>query len=395
MQSLARRLATAPQHPWPDRPIPLALVITELDIGGAERAMVSLATGLDRRRWAPSVIGLGPEGPLALPIRASGIPVRCLDVDSRAPLRAVFRLAAALRAIRPWLAQSFLFHANIATRLASPMAGWPWVVGGVRVAERRQNAHLRIDRLTRRRISAGSVCVSEGVRRFSQEVGRLDSDRLVVIPNGIDPEAIDREEAAQREAIGVPPEAPLALFVGRLEPQKGLPILLDAARRVIAARPDWYLVLVGDGPEGPWLSDQIASDPALRNRARWLGRRDDVPALLKASDLLVLPSLWEGMPNVVLEAMAAQRAVVATKVEGTEDLVVPGETGWLVPSGDASALANALLEAANAPERTRRFGNAGRARVESHFTRGHVIESYEQLWARLLGLAWPPVDGGL
>jgi starch synthase (maltosyl-transferring) len=128
----------------------------------------------------------------------------------------------------------------------------------------------------------------------------------------------------------------------------------------------------------------------LKHRVHWLGRRDDVPSLLKTAELLVLPSLWEGMPNVVLEAMAARLAVVGTKVEGTEDLVVPDQTGWLVPPADSEALAAALLEAASDRDRLRRFGEAARSRVEASFTPTRVVEAYERLWAGVLGLELSP-----
>ncbi|HEY2156736.1 MAG TPA: glycosyltransferase, partial [Isosphaeraceae bacterium] len=377
------RLATAPRRRWPDRPVPITLVITDLDVGGAERALLALATGIDRRRWSPSVVCLDKEGELAGPLCDTGIETICLGVDRRRPMQAVRRLAQAFRRLRPELVQSFLFHANVASRLAGSMAGRPWVVGGVRVAERRNRWHLGLDRLTSR-LSAGEVCVSEGVLRFTRDRGRIDADRLTVIPNGVDPAPFDRAEPAGRAALGVPPDATLALFVGRLDAQKGLSTLWTAAAKVIEHDPRWHLALVGDGP----LRDQVrqvAASPPLAGHVHWLGRRDDVPALLKTADLLVLPSLWEGMPNVVLEAMAARRAVVATAVEGTEDLVLPAETGWLVPPGDSNTLATALTDAASDRERLRRFGDAGRARVDRLFTPGRVVDAYERLWARLLG----------
>ncbi len=391
MQPLARRLATAPRHPWPDRPVPVTLAITDLDIGGAERALVALATGLDRRRWHPSVACLGPEGALAEPLRAAGIETACLDADRRRPLRAVGRLARSFRRSRPELIQSFLFHANVASRLAAPMAGRPWVIGGLRVAEPRR-WHLRLDRLTSR-LSAGSVCVSIGVMRHARDRGRISPERLVVIPNGVDPVPLDRAEPADRAAIGVPPDATLALFVGRLHMQKGFPILLNAAEKVVKTDPRWHLVLVGDGPGRDLVSRAVAL-PEFDGRLHWLGRRDDVPSLLQAADLLVLPSFWEGMPNVVLEAMAARRAVVATAVEGTEDLVVPGETGWLVPPVDVDALAAALAEAASDRDRLRHFGEAGRARVELFFTPARVVDAYERLWAGVLGYEVPSITTG-
>ncbi len=285
--------------------------------------------------------------------------------------------------------QSFLFHANLASRLAAPWAGRPWVVGGLRVAERRQRWHLALDRWTSR-LAAGSVCVSQGVLRFSRDAVGIDPARLTVIPNGIDPTPYDAAEPVSRAAIGVPDDAHLALCVGRLDPQKGLPDLLDAAERVIARRPDWHLALAGDGPDRDWLLGQLAGRPALGDRVRWLGPRDDVPGLLRSADVLVHPSLWEGMPNAVLEAMAARRPVVGTAVEGTEDLVVPGQTGWLVPPRDPAALAQALDEAADDPERCRRYGEAARLRVEHEFSIDATVAAYERLWAALLGYSLPP-----
>lgn len=391
MQSLSNRLAATADPsrrlPWPDRPVRVSLAITDLDVGGAERALVALATRLDRRRWQPSVICLSGEGELVDNLRRADVPCVCLNVNPRHPLFAVARVAWALRAQQPELVQSFLFHANLAVKLAAPWAGRPWVVGGLRVAERQRKWHLTLDRLTGR-LSAGSVCVSEGVRRFSLATG-LPADRLTVIPNGIDPEPFDRAQRIPRESLGIPETAHLALYVGRLDVQKGLPDLLTAAEWVAERSADWHLAIVGDGPERDWLRKRLDFDgersSAAAGRVHVLGRRTDVAGLLKSADLLVLPSLWEGMPNVILEAMAARLAVVATHVEGTEDLVVPGQTGRLVPPGDPSALGAALLAAAEEPEQCRAHGRAGRQRVEQSFTQAKVVAAYEQLWAGLLG----------
>jgi starch synthase (maltosyl-transferring) len=372
--------------------VPISLVITDLDVGGAERALVALATRIDRRRWRPSVIGLSPEGRLAEPLRAAGIETECLDVSRRRPIHAVWQLVKSLRRHTPRLVQSFLFHANVAARLAAPLAGRPWVVSGLRVAEHQKRWHLLLDRRTAH-LAVGSVCVSQGVLRFSRDVGGANPERLRVIGNGVDLLPFDRAEPRPRREIGVPDDAQLILCVGRLDVQKGLSILLEAAEQVVALRPDWHLVIVGDGPERDRLQRRVAESPPLRNRVHWLGRSDEVPSLLKSADLLVLPSLWEGMPNVVLEAMAARRAVVATAVEGSEDLVTPGQTGWLVPPADPEALCQALLDAAADPVRRKRFGEAGRARVEADFSLGGMIDAYERLWAGILGLEYDRPNG--
>lgn len=375
--------------PWPDRPVPVALVITDLDVGGAERALVALATGLDRRRWSPSVACLGPHSALVESLEAECIPVACLAVDRRRPFDAVRRLSAALREQSPRLVQSFLFHANVAAKLASRGAGRPWVVGGIRVAERRNRWHLGMERWTQR-LSAGSVCVSEGVRHHAIASGHLDPDRLTVIPNGIDLRRFDEcatPGATSGDSAVLPPRS--VLFVGRIERQKGIEILLDAFRSEGVRACDWTLVLVGDGPDRQEHESRVASDPALQGRVRWMGRREDVPRLLLQAEMVVLPSLWEGMPNVILEAMAARKPVIATRVEGSSDLVEPAReerTGWLVPPGDSIALATALVRADHLRAEFPKLGEAGRARVERHFSQSRVIAEYERLWAGLIGL---------
>jgi starch synthase (maltosyl-transferring) len=265
-------------------------------------------------------------------------------------------------------------------------------VGGLRVAEREKNWHLILDRLTAS-LATGSVCVSQGVFRFSRDIAGLDPARLTVIPNGIDPVPFGRATRLSRAEIGVPENAHLALYVGRLDLQKGLPDLLDAAERVIDERSGWHLALAGDGPTRGWLIAQINGRHRLHGRVHWLGSRDDIPALLKSADVLIHPSLWEGMPNAVLEAMAASRPVIGTAVEGTEDLVVPGQTGWLVPPSNVLALTEAILDAADSPERCRRYGEAGRQRAEKEFSQERTLAAYEGLWARVLGFEVPGTKG--
>jgi starch synthase (maltosyl-transferring) len=384
---LSQRLAAAPR-PWPDQPIAIALIITDLDVGGAERALTALAVRLKPTRWRVGVFCLSQPGRLTEILREAGVCYECLGLQKRSPLRAVLRLARSLRRFHPDLIQSFMFHANFASRLSAPWAGSPWVVGGLRVAEREKCWHLILDRLTAS-LATGSVCVSQGVFRFSRDVAGLNPARLVVIPNGIDPRPFDTAVRLSPAELALPEDAFLAFYVGRLDVQKGLPELLDAAEHVIDRRPRWHLMLAGDGPMRTWLVDEIDRRRGLWGRVHWLGRRDDIPALLKSADVLVLPSLWEGMPNVILEAMAASCPVIGTAVEGTEDLIVPGQTGWLIPPGDVVSLTQALLDAADFPERCLSYGAAGRRRVEKEFSLESTVAAYESVWARVLGFEAP------
>ena len=366
----------------------MALVITDLDVGGASAALAMLAASLDRKRWQPAVFCLGGRGKLTEILSQADIPYDCLDASRLNPVRAVAKLARRLREFKPKLIQSFMFHANVAARLAAPWANCPWVLGGIRVAEHQKRWHLFVDRLTAP-LSTGSVCVSQGVLRFSRDVAKLNPAQLTVIPNGIDPRPFDDAIAIARASIDVPEHAHLALYVGRLDRQKGLPDLLIAAERVIAQRPDWHLALAGDGPSRSWLLNRLNEHSQLGEKIHWLGRSDNVPSLLKSANVLVHASLWEGMPNVVLEAMAGRLPVIGTAVEGTEDLVLTGQTGWLVPVCDPESLSQALIEAVDSPERCLRYGNAGRLRVEQEFALEKTVAAYEHLWAGVLGFRAP------
>jgi starch synthase (maltosyl-transferring) len=369
--------------------VPVSLVITDLDVGGAERSLVALALGLNRARWKPSVIALGPEGALAAPLTSAGIETVCLNVNRRRPFAAVRRLRAALKTQNPSIIQSFLFHANIAARLAARSAGSPPVVSGLRVAECEKRWHLWVDRWTSR-WSAGAVCVSQGVLWHALGHRLRPPERFVVIPNGVDPAPFDAATPVDRTSLGLSDADRFILYVGRIERQKGVEMLLRAAREVASERADAHFVIVGDGPLRQRLESETGSDQTLAPRVQWLGRRDDVPRLLRTCELLVLPSLWEGMPNVVLEAMAARKAVVATSVEGSEELVIPGKTGWLVPPGDAKAIARAMLDALSDTARLLEFGESGRSRVERKFSQSAAVAAYEQYWAKLLGFG--PID---
>lgn len=388
MESLASRLRRPERLPRPQAPTPIALAITDLDVGGAERMLTELALRIDRRAYEPTVVCLAGEGDFAAALTGHGVPVVCLNVNRKRPIAAIRALARVFRERRPQLVQSFLFHANVASRLAARLAGTPWVVSGTRVAERRSALHPLVDRITAH-LCCGTVCVSEGVREFTRFEGRWPAERLAVIPNGIDVRLYDAIEPIPRSELEVADSAPVALFAGRLEEQKGLVYLLDAALEATERLPEWRLLIAGSGPLETELRDRVRHSEPLRKCLRFLGKRSDLPRVMRTADLLVLPSLWEGMPNVVLEAMALSRGVVATRAEGSRELVLDGETGRLVPLRDPHALAEAIVDLHSNQSLLETYGRNGRARVEAEFGLDRMVRSYESLWAMVLGLEDP------
>jgi glycosyltransferase involved in cell wall biosynthesis len=221
--------------------------------------------------------------------------------------------------------------------------------------------------------------VSQGVAGRMRARGVPDR-KIRVVGNGVD---VDRLPAPTHprlrgELVGSADRA-VVLTIARLDAQKGLEYLLTAAADV----PNAVFVLVGEGREQPALEAK-ARMLGVADRVRFLGHRDDVPDLLAACDLFVLPSLYEGLPLSVLEAMASARPVVATAIAGTSEAVVHGETGLLVPPADPTGLAGAIRALLVDGALARRMGEAGRARVCREFSLRRMIDRVTEVYDELL-----------
>ena len=356
----------------------VSLCITELDPGGAERQFVRLATGLDRTRFEPEVICLSGPGPLVEPLVAAGVPVTCLYARGPWELGVLWRLRRHLRRMRPDLLQTFLFHANLAGRLAARSEGVPVVISGIRVAERRGRARLWLDCWTDGLVDH-HVCVSRAVAEFSAAVGRLPRRKLVVIPNGVDAERFADATPADLTAFGIPPRARTILFVGRLDPQKDPLRLLDAFRSIEQRIADAHLLYVGEGDLSDELKRRAADDP----RVHFAGRQDRVPGLMRAAACLALPSRWEGMPNVVLEAMAAGLPIVAAAAEGVEELLEGRPIGRIVRAAGAEPFAEALRTVIESPPDREQISKAQAIVIKEHAV-SRMIQEYEALYRTCL-----------
>lgn len=332
----------------------LAWCITDLDPGGAERALVQIATRLNPAEFEQHVFCLQPPGALVGQLEAAGIPVTCLSIRSRWDWRAIRKLTRELRRFRPDILQTFLFHANVAGSWAAWRAAVPHLCTGVRVAERRSPWYLRLERWSTRRADR-IVCVSHDVARFVTEQGGFDPQRLYVIPNGVDAVRFANAQPLDLSAWGIRPGDQVWVTVGRLDAQKGPEILLAAVARLRDRYPRLRLLWAGVGPQEQEIRQQIAA-LKLTEQVLLLGYCEQIPELLRAAEGFVLASRWEGMPNAVLEAQAAGLPVVCTAAEGVRDIVTPEITGLVVPLGDATGLADAWERCLQAPEFARELG---------------------------------------
>lgn len=364
----------------------ISFLITELDPGGAERALVEIASGLDRSLWAPHVISLSDRGELAAPLEQAGISVTALGagrVRSPAGLwRATVGLTRLLQQQQPVVLQTFLFHANIAGRCAAKLAGVPAVVSGIRVAEKRSRWRLRLDRWTEGLVDR-HVCVSQSVADFSIRKSGLPESKVVVIPNGVDVERFATARPASLSPFGVPDNARTILSVGRLDRQKNPLGLLQSFAQVADRHPDVHLLYVGTGDQAQSLAAAI-DRMDLSSRVHLAGWQADIPGLMKACDLFVLASEWEGMPNVLLEAGAAGIPVISTRIEGAEEIITSEQCGMLVGISQDQELASAIEVSLSDPQSAAKRSTRLQHIISQQFTWNSVIESYSSLYESLL-----------
>jgi glycosyltransferase involved in cell wall biosynthesis len=347
----------------------IAYVIGELTKGGAEYQLYELVRGLDRARFVPVVFALAVGGYWAGRVRELGVEVVELPHRRSMELGRLRVLRRRLAAFRPHVLHTVMWPGNTYGRLAAVGLGIPVVVAAERNVVRRPRWQRSVERLLDL-MTDRYLVNSEAIVDELADSGRLARAKMQVIHNGIDLTGLppfDPDRRRARAALGFDPGRRLVAQIGRLEPQKDYPTFLAAAARVAADLPDVDFLVVGEGRLRAALEAEAARLD-LADRVRFTGERHDVPALLGAVDVLALTSLYEGLPNVVIEAMATGALAVATDVGGARELIVPGETGVIVPVGRADLVAREttglLADAATA----RRLALAARARIEERFT---------------------------
>ena len=362
----------------------VCFVIDDLHLGGAQQQLLTLLRALPRDRFAASVVALS-TAKLGLEdaFRATGVPVTLLPHSGKWSFATLWRLRRELARERPDLVHTWLFTADLYGRIAARLAGVPRVLSALRSVDAGKPWHyVAVDRLLRHVTDAYTVNAGI-VARVLQERDHVPPERIHVIYNGVEAESCSREEAARvRAAAGAADGVPLVGIVGRLAPEKGQEVFLDAAAEVARRAPAARFAVVGDGPLRGAL-ERRAAQLGIRERVAFLGPVRPVAPVHAALDLLVVASHFEGCSNVILEAMAAGKPVVATSVGGNPELVAAGETGALVPDSDPAAMAEAILATIGDPAGARQLGQAGRRRFEERFTVGRMVEQSARLYEAL------------
>jgi glycosyltransferase involved in cell wall biosynthesis len=358
-------------------------------IGGAERDLIALLTTLDRRKWEAHVICPG-SGPLRNQLDAIGVTTHPLSFPPwRKPL-AVIQRQSAIRQLSTLVAQidPATVHVNDiwwvphVVRAAARCAGKPVPI----VAHVRQEIEPpKVGRYELDRVDA-VIAISRQIEQ-SLIAGGVMASRVRTLYSGIDMSQKQPayDDVAVRQKIGIPSEAILLGTVANLFSRKGYEVMLRAIPAILCALPKVHYVIVGsDDHNYAERLKQLAQELKIDDRVHIVGFQDSVQPFLAAFDLYVHPALMEGFGIAVVEAMAAGKAVVATTTGGLPEVVAQGETGLLVPPGDAEALATAVVTLLKDRARREQMGRCGKARAQERFSLEASVAQVEELYDEIL-----------
>jgi glycosyltransferase involved in cell wall biosynthesis len=378
-------------------------LLPRLNEDGTTHMVATVLKGTDRTRYRVTLCGLSPGNADLSALHGLADEIHVLDMQRYLDPRAMASLYALLKRARVDVLHTHRIRPDIIGRIAGALARVPVNVSTQHYVEEWSERGPLVQSVVRALFKwtmtlCGAVACNSAAERelLLGEIGERYRAKTCVIYNGVDTERYQRPGDSHlgplRGALALPRGGRVITVVAYLTERKGHRYLLDAVARLRPAFPDVVLLIVGDGPICSELADRAAS-LGISECTRFLGARRDIPALFALSEVAVLPSLWEPFGLAALEAMAVQTPVVVSASGGLREFVRDGENGFLVPPGDAQALANAIARVLADPALALRMGTAARSTVMQGFTERHVARAYEKLYERFLGKDGAPTPG--
>jgi len=367
--------------------IKIAYIIGALDRGGAEVFLVNLLKNLDREKFTPIVITVTGGGELALEIENLGVPLYVLKKKGKLGIGVIFQIKKILQRENPAIVHTQLFAGDTWGRAAAILAGVKKIV----VTEQNINPD---EGFIKKRLkwflslfTDRVVCITKAVEQYSIKKDWIDAKKTMVIPNGIILADFDPYFNTRRQFGSEARNKQIITCVANFKPQKGHEYLVRAFALIIEKFSHVELLLVGAGvgkhntlPKIKKLVERLN----LRDKIKFLGTRSDVAQILAATDIFVLPSLWEGQGIVFLEAGYVGVPVIASDVGGIKEAVLNGKTGILVPKENEKELARAMMMLLAAPDQREKMGCAAHEFVKNNFDLQKIVQKYEQLYLYLL-----------
>lgn len=366
-------------------------VSTSTTVGGAEKTLYTLATLVDPNVCQlTGVVSLKKKGGYARRLEAAGRRVICLDIPHSAGFRDVQRLAVVIHQTRPDVVHAVMYQAIQLCRAVKRLGYADFkLVSSPRVNYRTRGGFSLLVDGSLKKADDLLITECEASRKHLIEKLGYDREKTVTIRNGVDIAGCPiskTDRAKRRDEMEIGDKEYLIGTVGRLDEQKGHTYLLEAIAKLRAVQPV-KCVIIGDGPLERRLVSQ-AEDLGIHNIVRFLGESKEVPSWLSALDIFVLPSLWEGLPNALLEAMAMGLPVIATKVDGIPEAVSSGISGLLCEPKSSQVLYVAMQDLITDPVLRKNLGRRAQGVVTENFRLADMIQKYEAAYRRVC----PPED---
>ena len=369
-----------------NQPIHILQIIDGLELGGAEGLLYDLTTRLAPNGFRVSVCYFEP-GQLVDEFVKLGFPVKRIPWSSRVDLAAILRIKKLIQQDPPQIVHTHLFKSDFNGRLAARLAGVPVVLSTLHNCDSWARNPIfgpmyGVNALLADRL----IAVADEVREFALQNFHIPGSRIVTIRNAIQIDHFENNASlgsSVRSELGIPSDAILFGIIARLDPQKDHENFLRSAAIVKNTCPNARFMIVGDGRLGESLK-KLSTEMGLDKYVIFCGMRKDIPAVLSAMDVLVLSSQYEGLPMVLLEAMAASKPVVATAVNGVPGVVVDRETGFLVPPQNSQALADVCLKLAANKSLRLNMGESGYQRVKKYYNINDMTKNTIALYHALL-----------
>ena len=384
----------------------LCMIISGLSTGGAEMMLLNLLKHIDRGRFSPRVFSLTTKGEIAPRIKALGIPVEALGMRTDRPNLAKFlRLVRRLRELKPDVVHTWMYHADVLGGPAARLAGvralcWGLHSGSTHLLQQHKNNDsdipIRLKRSTQWMVNVSAVLSSRIPKKIlscaqstanAHERYGYDGKKIVVIPNGFDtlrfvPD-LDAYSTVRWE-LGLPEDTPIVGMIARFHPHKNHVGFLEVASRIRRSRPDTHFLLAGAGVDADNAELQRKIQTlGLAGNTHLLGNRTDVPRLMAALDVLLVPSVSEAFPLVIGEAMACGTPCVVTDVGDSAEMV--GEAGRVAKQGDIEGLARGVLDILSlSGEERQELGEKARKRIRAKYSIKSIARRHEELYESLV-----------
>jgi glycosyltransferase involved in cell wall biosynthesis len=367
------------------RKINVIHLVEELTIGGLEKILTSIVLNLDKKKYNVSVWCLREGGFFANKLVKEGIDVKILNIlTSRNPL-SIYKLYNLLKIHKFDIIHTHAYSAGTIGRISAFLAGVPVIISHNHSVYDYYNRYYHFVEWLLSLITDRVICISDIVNRFANETQRINAKKLITIHNGMDSEYAVSEKriSGLRKKLDIPADHSVICTIAHMEEHKGIKYLLESASLLLQSRNDVSFLIVGEGTLKEDLR-KLCVVLKIEKNVIFAGERSDIPEILSLSDIFVLPSLREGLPLTILEAMACGKPVIATNVGGIPEVVKDGVSGILVSPKDPEDLHSAMNELLDNREKLKKMGYNGKRVCNESFDSKTMIGKIENLYDSLM-----------